>query len=99
MIRELGKGTRTDWNEKLNIEMTLQDLQILYDCIGAVPTKYLEEKHKNTIFNTIINQSYSCEEITNDLYESLYTIVSRHNGVVDDNQMVNINVELSLKYN
>ena len=91
MIRELNRNNKTNWSEKIQLEMNLSDLQVLYDCIGAVPNKYLEEKHKNTSFNYI-------DDITIDLYEGLNRLLSEHNGITDDNKMVNLNVELEIKY-
>ena len=91
MIRELNRNNKTNWSEKIQLEMNLSDLQVLYDCIGAVPNKYLEEKHKNTSFNYI-------DDITIDLYEGLNRLLSEHNGITDDNKMVNLNVELDIKY-
>ena len=91
MIRELNRNNKTNWSEKIQLEMNLSDLQVLYDCIGAVPNKYLEKKHKNTSFNYI-------DDITIDLYEGLNRLLSEHNGITDDNKMVNLNVELEIKY-
>ena len=55
MIKEINRNNETNWFEKIQLEMNLQDLQILYDCLGAVPNKYLMEKHKYTSLN--YNQS------------------------------------------
>ena len=90
MIKELNRNNKTDWYEKIQLEMTLQDLQVLYDCLGAIPNEYLEEKHKYTSFNYI-------NDIAIDLYESLDKILSEHNGITDDNKMVNLNIELEMK--
>ena len=103
MIKEINRNNETNWFEKIQLEMTLQDLQILYDCLGAVPNKYLIEKHKYTSLNYIDDTMCSgisiCSDITNDLYESLDKILSEHNGITDDNKMVNLNVELEIKNN
>ena len=92
MIKEINRNNKTDWFERIQLEMTLQDLQILYDCLGAVPNKYLIEKHKYTSLNYI--DSSICSDITSDLYESLNKIISEHNGVTDDNAMINSDIEL-----
>lgn len=96
MIKELNRNNKTNWYEKIQLEMTLQDLQILYDCLGAVPNKYLIEKHKHTSLNYI--DDLMCSEISSDLYEGLNKILSEHNGITDDDKMVNLNVELEIKY-
>lgn len=93
MIRELNRNTETNWGEKIQLEMTLQDLQVIYDCIGSVPSKYLEEKHKYTTFKPLYGN------IINNLYEDLDIILMEHNGITDSNKMVDTNVELEIKNN
>lgn len=93
MIRELGRKTETNWYEKIQLEMTLSDLQYIYDCIGAVPPKYVAIKHKNSPFS-MGESTYN--DISTDLYDSLHTILSEHNGVTDDNVMINTSVELDI---
>ena len=90
MIKEINRNNETNWYEKIQLEMNLQDLQILYDCLGAVSNKYLKEKHKHTSFNYI-------DDIAIDLYEGLDKILLEHNGITDDNKMVNLNIELEMK--
>lgn len=93
MIRELSRNNKTDWYEKIQLELDLQDLQIIYDAIGAIPPKYLEKKHKVTHFH---KEEECYIEQLNDLYEDLYVIITEHNGVNDDNIMVNTEIELKL---
>ena len=93
MIRELGRNAETNWYEKIQLEMTLSDLQYIYDCIGAVPPKYVEIKHKHSSFN---RDESIYRDISTDLYESLHTILSEHNGVTDDDMMINTNIELDI---
>ena len=93
MIRELGRNTITDWYEKIQIELNLHDLQLLYDCLGATPIEYIKEKHKYTPFS-LMETVYN--DISVDLYEGLHTILSEHNGITDDNKMVNTNIELEV---
>lgn len=93
MIRELNRNNKTNWYEKIQLEMTLQDLQILYDCIGAVPIEYIKIKHKNTPFN-LMESMY--DDISVNLYDGLHTIISEHNGVTDDDEMVNIYLGLEM---
>lgn len=93
MIKELGRKTEANWYEKIQLEMSLQDLQIIFDCIGAVPTKYFEIKHKCTAFN----RSYDVyRDLTNGLYEDLEQIISEHNGVTDNDIMVDTDIELKI---
>ena len=96
MIKELNKNNETNWYEKIQLEMSLQDLQIIFDCIGAIPTKYLEFKHRNTKFG--LNYTYNdyCD-LANNIYEDLEQIISKHNGITDDDMMINNDIELKLE--
>lgn len=88
MIKELGMNTEPNWNETINVSLTLKDLQYIYDCIGGVPTTYLKEKHNSTeFFNKINNADIST------LYEELDYILDRHNGITDNDSRIN-DVEL-----
>ena len=40
MIKELNDNVTPNWGETIRLEMDLEDLQIIYDCVGAVPLKY-----------------------------------------------------------
>lgn len=91
MIKELGRNNETNWSEKIQIELPLSDLQILYDSIGAMPPQYLKIKHKCTKFN---HDNYT--DMINDIYEGLHNILLEHNGVTDDDPMANIEIELEI---
>lgn len=93
MIRELNRDYETKWDEKIQIELSLEDLQVIYDCIGAVPPQFINIKHKNTSFNR--SHEYH-RQILHTLYEDLHTIISEHNGVTDDDMMVDTEVDLEL---
>ena len=70
--------------------MSLADLQVIYDCVGAVPLDYLKAKHKNTNF-----KDYSAIMIT-DLYEELDNIIYKHYGIGDNNENVNLDITLEM---
>lgn len=91
MIKELGITNETNWNETVQIELSLAELQIIYDCVGAVPIKYLNLKHKDNIF-------YNKYDATmfNNIYTRLDDILFRHNGLTDNESNVNIDIELSI---
>lgn len=91
MIRELNRNNETKWNEKIQIELSLEDLQVVYDCIGAVPPRFINIKHNNTSFNRS-NEYHKL--LLHGLYEDLHTIISEHNGVTDDDMMI---TEVSLE--
>lgn len=92
MIKELNRNNKTDWNEEIQIELTLADLQIIYDCVGAMPIQYLKLKHENTNFNNLSKDA----ELLTDIYESLHIILSEHNGINDDNPTVNNNIDIEI---
>ena len=91
MIKELGVTNETNWKETVQIELSLAELQIIYDCIGAVPITYLNLKHKNNMFGKKFDAT-----IFNRIYNELDDVVFRHNGLTDNESNVNIDVELSI---
>ena len=91
MIKELGVTNETNWKETVQIELSLAELQIIYDCIGAVPITYLNLKHKN---NTFYNK-YDAT-MFNDIYNRLDDILFKHNGLTDNESNVNIDMELKI---
>ena len=93
MIRDLNRYKKTDWQEKIQLELTLSDLQVLYDAIGALPPKYLKIKHKNTPFH---NEEVYYNRKVYELYEDLDYIIMEYNGINDDDMTVNNSVELKL---
>ena len=91
MIKELGITNETNWNEKVQIELSVTDLQIIYDCVGAVPLKYLDLKHKNNAFSNKYNAS-----MVNGIYNELNDILFRHNGLIDDGLDTDTFIELDI---
>lgn len=91
MIKELGVVDEADWNKKIQIELSVADLQIIYDCVGAVPLKYLNLKHKDNIFYNKYDAT-----IFNNIYTRLDDILFRHNGLTDNESNVNIDIELDI---
>lgn len=87
MIKELGINEKTNWDEKVQIELSVADLQIIYDCVGAIPLNYLKVKHKNTHFECTA-------EILTAIYDELEEIVNKHNGITDNNKDVNLDIKL-----
>ena len=94
MIKDLSRKQDTDWNEKIPIELELSDLQIIFDSIGAMPPNYIAKKHKLTKFNR--PYEYYMKKLT-DMYEELYVIISEHNGVNDDDKLVDTEIELRIE--
>ena len=91
MIKELNKDYKPNWDEKIEISLTLRDLQLIYDCVGAVPLKYLNYKHETSKFTKKYDATYFTS-----LYNELDDLLKAHNGVTDDDVSVNLNVELNM---
>ena len=94
MIKELGRKTDTNWHEKIQLELDLSDIQIIYDCIGAIPERYISVKHKNSAFGNRKKGYYG--ELLTDIYESLETILFEHNGVTDNDKMINPHISVEV---
>ena len=94
MIRELSKNTETNWKEKIQLEMTLEDLQTIYECVGAMPSKYIKIKHKHTKFGGHDTSYYT--SLLSDIYDSFHVILAEHNGVNDDDVMIHPNISLEI---
>ena len=91
MIKELNKSYEPNWDEKIEIGLSLKDLQLIYDCVGAVPLKYLNAKHIVSKFANKYDTTYlTC------LYNELDDILNSHNGVTDNDFSVNLNVKLDM---
>lgn len=91
MIRELSRNNVADWDERIQLELDLADIQAIFDCVNAIPSEYLMIRHKHTPFNG--KRCYT--DLLNDIYESLYVILCEHNGVTNNNPMVtNVKVEI-----
>ena len=91
MIKELGVNDEPNWDEKLQLELSLAELQIIYDCVGAVPIRYLNLKHKENLFTNKYNDS-----MFHGIYSDLDDILSKHNGLTDDDIDVDTFVELDI---
>ena len=91
MIRELNKSYEPNWDEKIEISLSLRDLQLIYNCVGAVPLKYLNTKHIVSKFAKKYDATYlTC------LYNELDDLLKVHNGVTDNDFDVNLNIELNM---
>ena len=89
---------KTYWDEKITVELTLADLQLLYDCVGAVSWRYILLRHDKTIFKEKIllknSSNLTC------LYNELEKIVDKHNGLTDEDSIsnnLNLDVQLEIK--
>ena len=87
MIKELAKVSDDRWNEVITLQLTLEDLQYIYDCVGAVPPPYIKEKHTETPFKEYADK---CTVNVGMLYEELDDIITRHGGVNDGDDRVNL---------
>ena len=93
MIKELNRDNETNWSKKIQLELPLSDLQIIYDCIGAVPPNYLTARHKNTKFK---HSDKEFVETIDEIYGELETILTEYNGVTDNDYMINTFISLEM---
>lgn len=99
MIKDLTKTFETNWNERIYLQLPLADLQIIYDCIGAVPSNYLIRKHEKSRFLADVIDKSKFNDFSariNTLYNELDEIVSRYNGITDMDLSVNTDIELDI---
>ena len=91
MIKELNRRYEPNWDEEIKISLSLRDLQLIYDCVGAVPFKYINYRHETTKFR----RNYDARCFTT-LYDELEDILTFHNGVIDSDVSLNCDVELKM---
>ena len=89
MIKELNKNYESNWDEKIEISLSLKDLQLIYDCVGAVPLKYLNYKHEISKFRGQYDATYFTR-----LYNELGDVLDYHNGITDNDNNINLDIEL-----
>lgn len=92
MIKELNRSYEPNWDENIEISLSLRDLQLIYDCIGAVPLSYLNYKHEVSKFRGKYDATY----FTN-LYNELDDILNYHDGITDDDVSINCDMQLFCK--
>lgn len=92
MIKELNKNYEPNWNEKIEISLSLRDLQLIYDCVGAVPLSYINYKHRDK--PTKFSDKYDATLFT-ALYNELDDLIVAHNGINDES--LNLNKMLEMK--
>ena len=86
MVTEIKNNTITDWNKKITLQLTLKDLQFIFDAIGDLTICTLKEKHKeNSPFYSIISvNDIALIRLIDNLYDELRIIIDKYNGVLDD---------------
>lgn len=94
MIKDLTKKYGVNWDEKIQIELNLADLQIIYDSIGSIPATYFIKKHIKSGFSNIVKNDFSSRLIA--IYNELDDLITRYNGITDNDLDVNINLELEI---
>lgn len=86
MIKEIERNSNTpNWNEVITLELTLRDLQIIFDAVGAMPPRALEEKHElynSSLFNAGM-LTYDVSSLIDDVYDELRKILTAYNGIID----------------
>ena len=90
MIKEIkSKSKIPNWNETIKLELTLRDLQIIYDAIGNIQPRIVEEKHErygSSLFLFRERESvitYDASSLIDDIYNELEKILIAYNGIID----------------
>ena len=85
MIKEIKSKSKTpNWNEKITLELTLRDLQIIYDAVGSIPPIILKDKHEkrnSSLFHD--NVTYNASTLIDNIYSELENILTEYNGIID----------------
>lgn len=77
-MRILGEQDRNKWERKISIELSLRELQILFDAVGS---SSWDDFTKNwTMYDTDINIPYNIDD-SDQLYNELEEIVYDLGGV------------------
>lgn len=84
MIRELRETDIPNWDEIITLQLTLKDLQIIFDAVGNISPNVLEEKHEHSSLHDIIFENeMSSSKLIDKVYDELESILVKHNGVLD----------------
>lgn len=74
---------RTDanpqWNKTIRIDLTLTELQMIYDCVGSVSFCDIHYKHNDEKWNNIL-----LPIMVDKLYDDLGKILDDNNGIIDE---------------
>ena len=92
MIKELNRNYKTDWNEEIKLSLSLRELQLIYDCIGAVPLNYIDYKHGASRFKNEYDADTLC-----DIYNDLDELIIAHNGLSDTDSSLNCDKVLMIE--
>ena len=84
MIREVKETDIPNWDEIITLQLTLRDLQIIFDAVGDIPPNTLEEKHRySSLHDIIFEDKMSSSNLISKIYNELENIIDKHNGVLD----------------
>lgn len=85
MIKEIKNELDTpNWDETITLELTLKDLQIIFDAVGDLPPQVIKDKHINSpLHDVIFVDTISASKLIDEIYNSLEVIIDKHNGVLD----------------
>lgn len=87
MIKEIkNELDAPNWDKTITLELTLKDLQIIFDAVGDLPPRVIYEKHnENSPFYSVIPKTdMALIKLIDDIYNDLEIIIDKYNGVLDD---------------
>lgn len=67
------------WNKTIRVDLTLTELQIIYDCVGSTPFCDIHYKHDDEKWNNIL-----LPIMLDKLYDDLGKILGDNNGIIDE---------------
>lgn len=75
---------KPQWKKVIRIDLTLEELQIIYDCVGDIAFEDIHYKHNNEYndYHQEWNKIF-VPFMLNSVYEDLEQILNDNNGIVD----------------
>ena len=74
---DITKNNEAYWDKKIQIELSLKELQTIYDCVEVAKFSELEKIGKTH------NYSWSNVTLSHEIHEYLYDMLSNYGGIID----------------
>ena len=75
---------KPQWKKVIRIDLTLEELQIIYDCVGKISFRDIQYEHNNEYndYHQEWNKIFIPAMLDN-VYDDLEQILNDNNGIVD----------------
>lgn len=70
-----------EWNKKMQIELSLRELQIIYDCVGEMSGSELKNIHIHDTEPYLGLDEYHLSYLLSDIYEYLNSMIINYGGI------------------